>query len=696
MNDVIVKSYVKGRARIYLKNANANIFEKVKQKLSPSTLHVRINLKCKSLIVHFDENKLKLDTLISLIDTCTLKKTITHSSVACKVCTSPTNIKKSTLTFGLLSGYCVALISGFAIPAYITLGVSLFASIPLLKDAYEDIKQKKFTLQTFMSISLIVASFLGEVNTAFEVIYILRGGMLLEEYATKHSINKIENLLKNDIKKVYILHENVELECELKDVKKGDIVVVRSGEKIPVDGTITYGEAQISQALINGRSESEYKSVDDKVYANTLLEIGRIFIKVDATGEDTYLSRIITQVECALLSKTQSEKAADKLANRLLKLGVFLTASTYFLTGSLLNAFSVMIVMSCPCSTILAASTAISAAIAKCAKDGILIKGGEYLEKVSQSDVFCFDKTGTLTTGKPQIKDIILADNVSEKELFQTALLAEYRNTHPLALCISEYAKSLSLHVNESVQSCLIPGLGAELKYNDDYILVGNAALFKKHKISLRAYKKQENEFTNKGKSVVYVGKNKNVLGLISFEHEAREGALNIVNELKKRGVKKVVLLTGDDENVALAFSQKYGFDNVYANVLPEQKASIVEKLKQEFNNIVMIGDGINDTIAMSKADIGISFASGGSEAAIEVSDIAITKSNIEDLLKLHDMSEKALKVVEQNYFIGTGTNLLGVLLASFGMLSPVAAGGVHIAHTVGIMANASKLAIEK
>ncbi len=694
-NEIRIKSVSANRARLSSKYFTKSFLDALE--LEALTLHVRLNYKCKSIIIYFDEKIHSLDEILNYLYS-KISKTIKASAsclsnAACNACRPQNDLKKSSFYFGALSIYALGIFSTIALPPALTLGVSLFASIPLLKEAYEDIKQKKFTLQTFMSLSLIGACFLGEADTAFEVIYILRGGMLLEQYAANRSRAKIQQLLNSDIKKAFVLVDDVEMETDIEKIKNGDIVVVRSGEKIPVDGTITYGKAEISEALINGRSEPSLKEVGDEVYSNTLVQKGRIFIQTNAVGSQTYLAKITSQVELALANRSESEKQADKLASKLLTLGTILTGSTLLITGSFLRAFSVMIVMSCPCATILAASTAVSAGITKGAKEGILIKGGEYLEKFSQSDVICFDKTGTLTTGKPIIVDMFL-NEVDKKELFYNASLAEYRNSHPIALSIVEYAKNLGISIDKNTNSEILVGLGAKLKQGKDTILVGNAKLFSNHKISLQKYKSYAKKHISEGKSVVYVGKNRKVLGFLVFEHEARDGVDELVSELKKRGVKKVVLLTGDDEKVAQSFSQKFGFDEVYANVMPEQKAKIIENLKQKYKIVSMVGDGINDTIAFGKSDIGLSFASGGSEAAVEISDIAIINSDIKDVIKLMDISKFSLKVVEQNYWIGTGTNLIGVGFASFGMLSPVAAGSLHLAHTVGIMANASRVAL--
>ena len=355
-----------------------------------------------------------------------------------------------------------------------------------------------------------------------------------------------------------------------------------------------------------------------------------------------------------------------------------------------------MIVMSCPCATVLAASTAISAGISRAAKEGILIKGGEYLEKVSQSEVFCFDKTGTLTTGKPIVKDIVLGLHVDEKTLFEFASLAEQRNTHPIAIALVEHAKSIGAFTDEDCYSEIVPGLGVRAVKDKEIILVGNKKFLNENSISTEKFEQKVNSSLDRGETVSFVTFGKEILGFVSFEHETRDGTVQMIKDLRDRGVKHLVLLTGDDDKVAKNFAKKYDFDEVYSNLMPDEKADTIDELKKKYNSVVMVGDGVNDTIAMSRSDVAVSFASGGSEAAIEVSNIAITHSHPEDVVNLYDISKKSLKVVNQNYWIGTSTNLGGVALASVGLLSPVSAGAIHLGHTVGIMANSSKLSWSK
>ena len=717
MNTIFIKSNVSNRARLKsdIFNKRSNI-ELIKNELSEIFSDFRENISCNSIIFTYKKD-IQLSQVIfkiqSLFQT-TINQSIAAANSICGVsnnCSScnvkntsnPSSFKRKVVEFGLLTGYSVYLfvlknvlgITVLATPLSVISVVSVIAAIPLFNDSYHDIKNGEFSLQTFMSGTLITAILFGEAMAAFEIIYILRGGMLLEEYAASKSKKQIKDLIELDIQNAYILVDDVEMQVSLDDVSVDDIVVCRSGDKLPIDGFIVDGSGHIDESLINGTSESIYKEKDDEVYAGTLCESGRIYIKVSAIGEDRYISRVMKDVEKSLSLKSTSQIEADKLAKKLLQIGSVLTLGTLVVTGSFINAFSVMIIMACPCSTVLAASTAISAGIAKGAKLGILIKGGESLEKVSQSEVFCFDKTGTLTTGKPIIRDIETIKGVEKHTLLEYLAIAEYRNSHPIAVAIKEKAKELKIDISQTATTEIIPGFGVKSNYGEHVIIAGNKKLFENENISTERFEDQVFHHLNAAKTIVYVSVDEKLLGFITLEHEIRSGTLKMISDLRKKGVKHIALITGDEEKVADSFAQNLGFDKVYANQSPHDKANAIEELKKEYKNVVMVGDGVNDTLAMSKADVSISFASGGSEMAIEVSDIAVTHSHPEDVVNLYNLSKKSLKVVNQNYWIGTSTNLIGAAFASIGLLSPAAAGAIHIGHTTSIMTNSSRLAID-
>ena len=714
MSAIIIKSHANNRVRLkseyFRTSSNIALIEK---EFSLKLYDFRDNLSAKSIVFKFNTEVITLAEIIYRLNSLfgcqkeiKLSPTACSSLDDCKSCVvkkqDPSTWKRKLIEFGLLSAFSVYLfvaenflgITLAATPLSLVALVSTVAALPLLKSAWEDIQNNRFTLETFMSGTLILAIFFGEATAAFEIIYILRGGLLLEEYIATKSKNEIRQLIELDMKKVFILVDEVELEVDLEDVQKGDIVVSRSGDKIPVDGIIVQGSAEIDEALINGRSERALRVEGEEVFAGTICESGRIHIEVKATGRKTYIARVMADVESSLAMKSPSEVEADKLASRLLKLGSFMTVGTLLITGSVVNAFSVMIVMSCPCSTVLAASTAISAGISNAAKLGILIKGGEALEKVSQSEVFCFDKTGTLTTGKPLVSDVLTTNNINSKGLIQYAAMAEYRNSHPIAIAIINHAKDLGVDINQEGESTIIPGFGVETTVGNELIVVGNKKFLKQHNINIDEFSVQTEKFLDEGKTVVFVAIDGELLGLLALEHEVRPGTQRMITDLRNKGVKHIALITGDEEKVANAFALKLGFDTVFANQSPHDKASAIENLKEKYNNVVMVGDGVNDTLAMTKADVAISFAAGGSEAAIEVSDIAITHSHPEDIVNLYEISKKSLIVVNQNYWIGTSTNIVGAIFGAVGLLSPAAAGAIHIGHTTAIMSNSSRLAL--
>ena len=286
-------------------------------------------------------------------------------------------------------------------------------------------------------------------------------------------------------------------------------------------------------------------------------------------------------------------------------------------------------------------------------------------------------------------------ENIDKKTFFSYLATAEYRNSHPIATAIVEYTKKLDIYIEQDAQTEVLPGYGVKSIYKKKVIFAGNQSLFTKQKISTKEFKKQTSHHLDDGKTIVYLAVDKKLLGYITLEHEIREGTKKMISDLRAKGVKHIALVTGDEVKVANAFALDFNFDTVFANQTPHGKADAIESLKKQYKNVVMVGDGVNDTLAMSKADVAISFAAGGSDAAIEVSNIAITHSHPEDVVNLYDLSKKTLKVVNQNYWIGTSTNIIGAGFAAIGLLSPAAAGAIHIGHTTSIMANSSRLAID-
>ena len=645
-------------------------------------------------------------------------------SVACRVCRQTGSERQRTrgmrhpwlwrlLGLAFLTGYLgFILVREYLLKRPVASGalsltgvIALVAALPLLRDAWhETTVEKRFTLHQFLAFSLLLAIGFGEAATAFEIIYVLSGGRLLELFVAERSRRAIRGMLALSIKDAWVLVDGSELRVPVAELTAGALVVIRSGEKIPVDGDIEDGQAEVSEAVITGRAEPVLKTLGDRVYAGSYLEQGLLQVRAESVGEQTYLARIAALVDAALDQKAPLQRRADLLAARLLTLGSLLTLGTFILTRSLSRAFTVMLVMSCPCSTVLAASTAVSAAIHSAARRQILIKGGTALEQVGQARIWCFDKTGTLTTEEPEVAEVVAED---ERALMHWAGSAEWHNPHALAHAIVNHAKALGVALQPHSESEHILGHGVKAEVDGSQVLLGNARLLAEQGIDPGPFAEAAERLRAQGLTLVYVALDGELQGLLGIRHRLRPGAREAIARLRADGVERILLISGDERSVAEGLSHELGLDACYAELLPEDKAEMVRRLRSEHDTqgagrvsgraratggIVMIGDGVNDALALSEADVGIAMGAGGSEVAIEVADIALADSDIQKLVTLHELSRATLRRADQNYYLAIGTDLIGIGFGALGRLSPAMGGMIHILHTLGILANSSRL----
>ncbi len=565
-------------------------------------------------------------------------------------------------------------------------------AMPLVKRGVEDIKDRRFTLESFLGLSIVIAVAAGEAVAALEILWITAGGALLQTWITERSRKSIRNILQITEKNTYILVDTVEVEVPVKSLKPGDTVVLHTGEKISVDGKILRGQALVDEASITGRSEPILRETDEKVFAGTFVRQGVIFVEAEHVGDKTYLSRILQMVEDSLENKAEIETVADRLARNLIKAGFAVTIATYILTQSLWRAFSVMLVMACPCATILSASTAISAALSAAAKKNILIKGGRYLEEAAKADIVCFDKTGTLTTNEPEITHLAVLNEMSEEELIQLAYSAEVHNSHPVALAIKTEAQKRGIKPVSHDVCDYMPGIGIRCEIGGHEILVGSGKLMNKFSVAPVEVKNQLEKIKKLGLTMVFIAKDSELEGIIGFANHQRPGVDCVLQYLTNDGVNEITMVTGDSKYTALDLAEKLNIAKCYYSVMPEEKADIIRGLRNNGSKVLMVGDGINDALALAEADIGIAMGTGGSEVAIEAADIALVGDDIKGVVYVRSLSHATIRVVHQNFWIATGSNIAGVILGALGILSPVMAGLIHITHTVGILANSGRL----
>lgn len=664
---------------------------------------VRINVHCGSVIIQYESESIRQSEFIRAITSAEALQPleITVDDAVCS-CTSvkQKNIKSKAVEFSILSSimgstFITSKFTSFVVrqTVFSPLGlVAIAFSIPLLVKSVREIKeQKKITLSSFLSAGILSSVFVGEALTALEILWINSGSELMSSYVAEKSRKAIGDILEVTAKTTFILLDGIELEVLVEELKTGDTVVVHTGEKISVDGAVIDGEAMVNEAPLSGRSDLIHKKTDDKVYAGTYVQEGLIYIRAEQVGDKTYLTRMLHLVEDSLENKAPIELEADRLAQRLVRLGFILTGGTLLLTGSLYRAFSVLLLMACPCATVLSASSAVNAALNNAASRGILIKGGRYLEEAGSQESFCFDKTGTLTTGDPIITDIVPLKGFTEIDVITSAYVAELHNRHPLASAIRAKAEKMELPYPRHAMCDTILGKGVRAEFEGSTFLIGSRKLMQQYKISTRVIGRYANSLSKEGKSIIYVVKNDQMLGVIAFENELKECVIPVITQLRAEGVKELILITGDEASSAEPLAKVLQFDKCYSSILPEDKAKIVEKIQKD-HKVTMIGDGINDVLALVKSDLGIAMGAIGSDVAIEAADIALVDDDLEKILHLRQLSRKTKEVIQQNFLIATSTNLGGAFFGFFGLLTPVMAGMIHVVHTTFVMMNSSRL----
>lgn len=658
---------------------------------------LRVNLKSASLVIRYDQAAVTEEEIIAAVrvffeqkreisekNRGHQKKELSSNAVRFIGLTAVTVsvfIKKTIL------GGVVA--QGLFSPLGAVVGL---ASLPLIKKGWDQLKERRFSLEVFLGASILAAAGAGEATAALEILWVTSGGESLQAWITEKSRSSIKNILDVTAKNTYVLIDGVEVEMPVEAVKEGNTVVLHTGEKISVDGKVIKGEALVDESPINGRSDYALRTADDKVYAGTFVRQGVVFVKAEKIGDRTYLSRILTMVEDSLENKAPIEGVADQLAAKLIKAGFAVTFTTWLLTASLWRAFTVMLVMACPCATILSASTAISAALSTAARKNILIKGGRYLEEAGKADIVCFDKTGTLTTNQPAIAEMMNLSEMNDNGLIQLACSAEIHNFHPVALALKKEAEQRKITplVHDLCEYVL--GRGVRAQIQDREILVGSRTLMEDYSVDISGINGELEKYKTRGLTTIFIADTGKVAGVIGFANKERENIGRVVGFLEENGVKEIVILTGDEEGAALNLARKLDVGRCFHSVMPEEKTSIISSLKKTNHKVMMVGDGINDALALAEADIGIAMGAGGSEVAIEAADIALVNDELEGVAFVQKLSQQTIKVVHQNFWIATGSNVIGVVMGAMGILSPAAAGLIHIAHTGGIMLNSSRL----
>ena len=674
--------------------------------------HAEVRLVTGSLIIRYDEDKI---TGTDLVEALQSQLTALVARDLAEFSKNHPAISQKNRKFRLFQsvGFCLlnaVALSGFMVflflrrlivgspisqgPLSLTGFAAMFGALPLFRRAFQDLVQKKrMGLFPFLSISAVLAAFTGEALAALEILWILSLGTLLEAYAAERARKSVLELLEVTPDTTFVLRERKEIEISSREIRIGETVVVHAGMMIPVDGRVLKGDGLVDTSQITGRAKPEMCRKNDEVFAGTRLQQGTLHIRADKLGEETFLARIRHLVEISLSQPTIAEKRADVLAARLTKLGLTATLFTLILTRSFSRTFSVMLVMACPCATVLAASTAVAAAIANAARHRILIKGGVYLEQLQDIDMMCFDKTGTLTAADLCVTTILSrAPGQPSDRVLQLAASAEARATHPMATALITEARRRNLELTQPSQTDVSLGRGVSTVLGKDAVLVGNEGFLESNGIKTNYYHRKAAHFRSSGQSVVYVAKNGRLQGIIAIDNSPRPGLSIVLDHLKEEGYPILYLVSGDSESVVQSMAAAYGFDHYRGDLLPHEKFDLIKKMRKEGKRVMMVGDGVNDALVLSDADIGVAMGAGGSDVAVEAADIALLKDDLNDLLFLKDLSKKTLHIIDQNFWLATLTNVLGIILAVPGWMPPALSGAMHVGHSLGILINSGRI----
>lgn len=568
-------------------------------------------------------------------------------------------------------------------------------ALPVLKNGiYSLIQNKRPNADTLSSTAIVSSIILGSERTALTIMILEKFAELLTVYTMKKTRGVIKDMLS--VGESYVWKqsddENAAKKVPIEEISKGDFILVKTGEKISVDGTIEKGEAIIDQSAITGEYMPVTKKAGEEVFAGTLLKSGNITVKAEKVGDDRTASRIIKLVEDAAFNKADIQSYADTFSAQLIPLNFLLAGIVYVSTKNLQKALS-MLVIDYSCGIRLSTATAFSASINTAAKNGILIKGSNYLEELSRSDTVIFDKTGTITEGKPKIQTLkTFGKNMKDNRMLALAAAAEETSSHPLASAILNEIKNRGLKIPKHKESVIKVARGIETFVNKDIIRVGSLKYMEENDISLEVASDIVKGMQNRGEIVIYVAKNNDLIGVIGVSDPPRENIKKAMNRLRNQGIDDIVLLTGDLRQQAETIASRMSMDRYESELLPEDKAKDILKFRSIGSKVIMIGDGINDAPALSYANVGIALGSSRTDIAMEAADVTITSDDPLLIPGVIGLAKNTVKIIKQNFAMAIGINSFALVLGATGLLPAIYSSILHNSITILVVGNSLRL----
>lgn len=571
---------------------------------------------------------------------------------------------------------------------------TIVTGYPILRSGVDHLFIKRKLNNDFLiSAATIVSLLMKESITGLVVVWLVNLSTLFQTLTIDKSRKAIRDMLQGKEQMTWLEVNGTLVSVPIESLRINDIIACHDGEKISVDGQVVNGEAAVSQAVITGESIPVHKSTGDKVFAGSIVEEGTLKIKAEKVGEDTSVARIIHLVEQSSEVRAPIENIADRYSEKIVPLSFGLAALVYLLTRDFKRSMT-MLIVACPCAAGLSTPTAVSASVGNAARKGILIKGGSYLEKIGSTDVVLFDKTGTLTEGKPTVQTVVTFDeNYSKRSVIQLAAAIEAQTNHPLARAVTNYAEKLGLPELDVWDKNVIIGHGVKGKVENSLVLVGSEHLLNEEGVNIARGKPRAYKLNLSGQTVLYVAQDGKLVGLIGIADKLREQSPQAIERLRREaGIQKIGLITGDCAELGKLVGKELGLDSVWTEVLPEDKVNIVKEFQKEGMVVTMVGEGINDSPALAKADVGIAMGAGGTDIAIESADVVLAGDNPDKVPSLIRLSNHTMEVIRQNFIFAVGTNALGLVLGAGKWITPLTAAILHNLSTFGVVVNSSKL----
>ena len=584
--------------------------------------------------------------------------------------------------FDLVAGRCLRKLF---LPAPLDAAYTVFRSIHFLWKGVRCVLSRRLEVEVLDALSIGVSLLRGDFGTAGSVMFLLNLGSLLEEWTRKKSLDDLARSMALNVDKVWVRSQGTEVLVPLTKVRSGDEVVVRSGNMIPLDGTVLEGEAMVNQAALTGEAMPVRKTEGSTLYAGTVVEEGECVFIAKAEGGSNRYDKIVAMIEESEKLKSSTENRALVLADKLVPWCLGATVVTYLLTRNATRAISCLMV-DFSCALKLSMPLAVLSAMRECGSYHITVKGGKYLEALSQADTIVFDKTGTLTRATPQVVEVVPFSGCNEREVLQLAACLEEHFPHSMANAVVRAAKERGIsheEMHSEVEYIVAHGIASRV--GGERVVIGSHHfVFEDEKCTIPTAEQQKFDALKPAYSHLYMAASGQLVGVICISDPLRPEAAAVLNGLRALGIRNTVMMTGDSERTAAAIAKQVGVDRFFAEVLPEDKANFVQQAKAEGHTVVMIGDGINDSPALSAADIGIAINSGAAIAR-EIADVTIKADSLEELVALKAIANSLQKRVHANYRFVLTFNSALIALGALGILQPASSAMLHNLSTIGI-----------